>query len=44
MREGKMMEEQGSVEQVRGAGEVCWGMWEENKKARMRESTGGKVL
>lgn len=44
MREGKMMEEQGSVEQMRGAGEVCWGMWEENKKARMRESTGGKAL
>lgn len=42
MREGKMMEEQGSVEQVRG---VCGGLledWEESK--RSRESTGGKVL
>lgn len=36
-----MMEEQGSVEQVRG---VCGGLledWEESKKARSRESTGG---
>lgn len=37
-----MMEEQGSVEQVRG---VCGGLledWEESKKARSRESTGGQ--